>query len=95
MQLVTVSVFLSKFEHNTKKSILNTCEYNTHFNSQFISPRRASSGNDVASESGDVNATVLVVGLVFGFAGAALLVLGGWFALKKFYWAGGSLRAFN
>lgn len=33
--------------------------------------------------------TGLVVGVVFGSAAAALLVLGTWFALKKFYWVGG------
>uniref|UniRef100_A0A3Q3G156 Si:dkey-103g5.3 n=1 Tax=Labrus bergylta TaxID=56723 RepID=A0A3Q3G156_9LABR len=43
----------------------------------------------------DVNVTGLVVGVVFGSAAAALLVLGGWFALKKFYWVGGLPHAFD
>lgn len=48
----------------------------------------------MAPEKDDVNVTGLVVGVVFGSAAAALLVLGGWFVLKKFYWAGG-LHAFD
>ncbi|XP_068441951.1 zona pellucida-like domain-containing protein 1 [Clinocottus analis] len=58
-------------------------------------PNAAAYSDDVASEGEDVNVAVLVVGLVFGSAAAALLVLGGWFALKKFYWAGGLPHAFN
>lgn len=38
--------------------------------------------------------TGLVVGVVFGSAAVALLVLGTWFALKKFYWVGGLPHAF-
>lgn len=57
-------------------------------------PLRAS-GNDVASERDNVDVTGLVVGVLFGSAAAALLVLGGWFALKKFYWAGGLPHSFN
>lgn len=49
----------------------------------------------MASERDEVNVAALVVGLVFGSAAAALLVLAGWFALKKFYWAGGLPNAFN
>lgn len=49
----------------------------------------------MASERDDVNVTGLVVGVVFGSAAAALLVLGGWFVLKKFYWAGGLPHAFD
>ena len=49
----------------------------------------------MAPERDEVNVTGLVVGVVFGSAASALLVLGGWFALKKFYWAGGLPRAFN
>lgn len=55
----------------------------------------SASGNDVASERDDVNVTGLVVGVVFGSAAAALLVLGGWFVLKKFYWVGGLPHAFD
>ncbi|KAK5929351.1 hypothetical protein CgunFtcFv8_010587 [Champsocephalus gunnari] len=58
-------------------------------------PNAAAYSSDVASERDDVNVTGLVVGVVFGSAASALLVLGGWFALKKFYWAGGLPRAFN
>ena len=39
----------------------------------------------MAPEKDDVDVTGLVVGVVFGSAAAALLVLGGWFALKKLY----------
>ncbi|XP_035240344.1 zona pellucida-like domain-containing protein 1 [Anguilla anguilla] len=41
------------------------------------------------------NVTSLVVGLIFACAGAALLVLGGWFALKKFYFARGLPQSYN
>uniref|UniRef100_A0A4W6D1G7 Si:dkey-103g5.3 n=1 Tax=Lates calcarifer TaxID=8187 RepID=A0A4W6D1G7_LATCA len=52
-------------------------------------------GNDMASKGNDVNVTGLVVGVVFGSAAAVLLVLGGWFVLKKFYWAGGIPYSFD
>lgn len=55
----------------------------------------SASDNDVASERDDVNVTGLVVGVVFGSAAAALLVLGGWFVLKKFYWVGGLPHALD
>ncbi|XP_031716456.1 zona pellucida-like domain-containing protein 1 [Anarrhichthys ocellatus] len=58
-------------------------------------PYASAYSNDVASEREDVNVAALAVGLVFGSAAAALLVLGGWFALKKFYRAGGLPHAFN
>uniref|UniRef100_A0A3B4VI06 Si:dkey-103g5.3 n=1 Tax=Seriola dumerili TaxID=41447 RepID=A0A3B4VI06_SERDU len=51
--------------------------------------------NDMPSGKDDVNVTGLVVGVVFGSAAAALLVLGGWFVLKKFYWMGGLPHAFD
>ncbi|XP_074536495.1 zona pellucida-like domain-containing protein 1 [Halichoeres trimaculatus] len=51
--------------------------------------------NSVAPGMEEVNVTGLVVGVVFGSAAAAMLVLGGWFALKKFYWAGGLPHAFD
>lgn len=43
------------------------------------------SANNVASGKENVNTTGLVVGVVFGSAAAVMMVLGGWFALKKFY----------
>ncbi|XP_040030074.2 zona pellucida-like domain-containing protein 1 [Gasterosteus aculeatus] len=58
-------------------------------------PNAAAYSSDVASERDEVKVAALVVGLVFGSAAAALLVLAGWFALKKFYWAGGLPHAFN
>lgn len=42
-----------------------------------------------------MNVTGVAVGVVFGSAAAVLLVLGGWFVLKRFYWSGGLQRAFN
>uniref|UniRef100_A0A3Q1EGR5 Si:dkey-103g5.3 n=1 Tax=Acanthochromis polyacanthus TaxID=80966 RepID=A0A3Q1EGR5_9TELE len=51
--------------------------------------------NDMEAESDDRDVTGLVVGVVFGSAAAVLLVLGGWFVLKKFYWVGGFSRAFD
>nr|XP_061797540.1 zona pellucida-like domain-containing protein 1 [Nerophis lumbriciformis] len=50
---------------------------------------------NVASQKDDLNVTGLVVGVVFGSAASALLVLGGWFVLKKFYYAGYLPRSFN
>lgn len=41
------------------------------------------------------NITGLVVGILFGTAAIALLVLGSWFVLKKFYWAGGLSHSFD
>lgn len=53
------------------------------------------SGNDLTSDQDDVDVAGLVVGVVFGSAAAALLVLGGWFVLKKFYWVGGLSHGFD
>ncbi|XP_076591364.1 zona pellucida-like domain-containing protein 1 [Chaetodon auriga] len=58
-------------------------------------PYSAAYSNDAAPERDDVNVTGLVVGVVFGSAAAVMLVLGGWFVLKKFYWAGGLPHAFD
>ncbi|XP_061918034.1 zona pellucida-like domain-containing protein 1 [Entelurus aequoreus] len=52
-----------------------------------------STSDTAASEKHDTDVTGLVVGVVFGTAASALLVLGGWFVLKKFYLAGP--RSFN
>ncbi|XP_026177126.1 zona pellucida-like domain-containing protein 1 isoform X2 [Mastacembelus armatus] len=52
------------------------------------SPQAAAYSNTVASGRDAVNVPGLVVGLVFGSAAATLLVLGGWFVLKKFYLVG-------
>lgn len=49
----------------------------------------SASGDDEPSQGNDVNVAGLAVGVVFGSAAAALLVLGGWFVLKKFTWVGG------
>lgn len=54
----------------------------------------SASGDDEPSQRNDMNVPGLVVGVVFGSAAAALLVLGGWFVLKKFTWVGG-LNAFD
>uniref|UniRef100_UPI003AB0DD42 zona pellucida-like domain-containing protein 1 n=1 Tax=Centroberyx gerrardi TaxID=166262 RepID=UPI003AB0DD42 len=58
-------------------------------------PAAAAYGGGEPSGREDVNVTGLVVGLVFGSAAAVLLVLGGWFVIKKFYWAGGLPHAFD
>ncbi|XP_008294517.1 zona pellucida-like domain-containing protein 1 [Stegastes partitus] len=57
-------------------------------------PFAAAYSNDVEPEWDDDDVTGLVVGVVFGSAAAVLLVLGGWFVLKKFYWVGGLSHAF-
>lgn len=53
----------------------------------------SASGGDAPSEQEDEDVTNLVVGVVFGSAAAALLVLGTWVALKKFHCAGGLTQA--
>ncbi|XP_062275478.1 zona pellucida-like domain-containing protein 1 [Scomber scombrus] len=58
-------------------------------------PHAAAYSNNVTPEKDDMNVTGLVVGVVFGSAAAVLLVLGGWFALKKFYWMGGLPQSFH
>ncbi|XP_075330348.1 zona pellucida-like domain-containing protein 1 [Odontesthes bonariensis] len=58
-------------------------------------PNPAAYSDNGASEGDDFDVTSLVVGVVFGSAAAVLLVLGGWFVLKKYYWAGGLSRAFD
>ncbi|XP_071373884.1 zona pellucida-like domain-containing protein 1 [Centroberyx affinis] len=58
-------------------------------------PAAAAYAGGEPSGKEDVNVTGLVVGLVFGSAAAVLLVLGGWFVFKKFYWAGGLPHAFD
>ncbi|KAM8853372.1 zona pellucida-like domain-containing protein 1 [Synchiropus picturatus] len=60
---------------------------------KFVFPH--SGNNFVAPEKEEVNLTGLAVGVVFGSAAAVMLVLGGWFAVKKLYWAGGLPRAFH
>ncbi|KAE8295315.1 Zona pellucida-like domain-containing protein 1 [Larimichthys crocea] len=57
-------------------------------------PSAAAYNDDMESESDDLNVTGLVVGLVFGSAAAAMLVLGGWCVLKKFALTGGLFHAF-
>ncbi|XP_041849913.1 zona pellucida-like domain-containing protein 1 [Melanotaenia boesemani] len=50
------------------------------------SPNAAAYSTNLAPEKNGVDVTGLVVGVVFGSAAAAMLVLGGWFVLKKYYW---------
>ncbi|KAF7666657.1 hypothetical protein LDENG_00097640 [Lucifuga dentata] len=58
-------------------------------------PTAAAYGSEVPSGRSDTNVTGLVVGVVFGSAAAVLLVLGGWFFLKKLYWVGALPHVFN
>ncbi|XP_036393694.1 zona pellucida-like domain-containing protein 1 [Megalops cyprinoides] len=59
-------------------------------------PGQPSSAAYSGSESTDSpNVTGLVVGLIFACAGAAMLVVGAWFAFKKFYLGGMMPRSFN
>ncbi|XP_019743278.1 zona pellucida-like domain-containing protein 1 [Hippocampus comes] len=51
--------------------------------------------DNLASQKDDLNVTGLIVGVVFGSAASVVLVLGGWFVLKKFCWAGRLPRTFN
>ena len=46
-------------------------------------------------EEGKTDVVGVVVGVIFATAGAVLLVLAGWFAMKKFYWGGGLVQAFD
>ncbi|XP_038817819.1 zona pellucida-like domain-containing protein 1 [Salvelinus namaycush] len=53
-------------------------------------------GSGGVQSGGDrVNIPGLVVGILFGTAAIALVVLGSWFVLKKFYWAGGLSHSFD
>lgn len=53
------------------------------------------SGDNLASQKDDLNVTGLIVGVVFGSAASVVLVLAGWFVLKKFCWAGRLPHTFN
>ncbi|XP_041732946.2 zona pellucida-like domain-containing protein 1 [Coregonus clupeaformis] len=55
----------------------------------------AYSSGGVQSGGDRVNITGLVVGILFGTAAIALVVLGSWFVFKKLYWAGGLSHAFD
>lgn len=67
----------------------------THQRLTFINLLLCASGNNLASKKDNVNVPGLVVGLVFALAAAILLVLGGWFVLKKYYWVGGLPHTFD
>lgn len=58
-------------------------------------PYAAAYSDGGAAQEDDAKVTGLVVGVAFGVAAAALLVFGGWFVLKKFYWAGRLPHAFD
>ncbi|TKS81035.1 Zona pellucida-like domain-containing protein 1 [Collichthys lucidus] len=55
----------------------------------------AGEDGDREQETDDLNVTGLVVGLVFGSAAAAMLVLGGWCVLKKYALTGGLFHGFD
>ncbi|TRY84874.1 hypothetical protein DNTS_017990, partial [Danionella cerebrum] len=42
-----------------------------------------------------MNVAGVVAGIIFATGGALVLVMAGWFVLKKFFWAGGLPRAFH
>jgi len=42
-----------------------------------------------------MNVAGVVVGVIFATGGAVLMVMAGWFVLKKFFWASGLPRAFH
>ncbi|XP_028825444.1 zona pellucida-like domain-containing protein 1 [Denticeps clupeoides] len=52
-------------------------------------PTGSAYSGDEHQNSGQVNMTELVVGVIFALAGAVLVVLGGWFAMKRIFWACG------
>ncbi|CAJ1065475.1 zona pellucida-like domain-containing protein 1 [Xyrichtys novacula] len=87
---------LSACNNRRKRSLTPFGEESTESATVSVGPiYTAREGNSVGSGMEDVNVTGLVVGVVFGSAAAAVLVLGGWFAVKKFYFVGGLPRAFN
>ncbi|XP_028321150.1 zona pellucida-like domain-containing protein 1 [Gouania willdenowi] len=63
----------------------------------FVSEKdgQSAAGSNEPTSRTERDVTGLVVGVVFGSAGAVLLVLGGWFVLKKYFWMGGSSRLLN
>ncbi|XP_041924234.1 zona pellucida-like domain-containing protein 1 isoform X2 [Alosa sapidissima] len=56
------------------------------------SPAALPYGAEKPSEEAKTDVAGVVVGVIFATAGAVLLVLGGWFALKKFYWGAGFVQ---
>ncbi|KAM3875224.1 zona pellucida-like domain-containing protein 1 [Diretmus argenteus] len=84
---------LTPFGGETKDSA--TITVGPLYTAREDSPFAASYGGGEPSGKDDVNVTGLVVGVVFGSAAAVLLVLGGWFVIKKFYWGGGLLHSYH
>ncbi|XP_029373640.1 zona pellucida-like domain-containing protein 1 [Echeneis naucrates] len=80
---------LSSCSSRRKRSVIPFGEESKESATVSVGPLyTAQEGNDIAPEKEDLNVTGLVVGVVFGSAAAAMLVLGGWFVLKKLYWTG-------
>ncbi|XP_063062402.1 zona pellucida-like domain-containing protein 1 [Engraulis encrasicolus] len=50
---------------------------------------------ETTREESKTNVVGVVVGVIFATAGAVLLVLAGWFTLKKYYWGGGLVQGFD
>ncbi|KAA0701960.1 Zona pellucida-like domain-containing protein 1 [Triplophysa tibetana] len=55
----------------------------------------AQSGGSEPLSRNNVNMAGVVVGVMFATGGAVVLVMAGWFVLKKFYWAGSLPQAFR
>lgn len=53
------------------------------------------SGGSEPLSRNNVNMAGVVVGVMFATGGAVVLVMAGWFVLKKFYWAGSLPQAFH
>ncbi|XP_067306947.1 zona pellucida-like domain-containing protein 1 isoform X2 [Pseudorasbora parva] len=52
-------------------------------------------GSEPLNRDNNMNVAGVVVGVIFATGGAVLMVMAGWFVLKKFFWAGGLPRAFH
>ncbi|XP_055052388.2 zona pellucida-like domain-containing protein 1 [Misgurnus anguillicaudatus] len=60
-----------------------------------VSPSPSAYGASESLDRNNVNMAGVVVGVILATAGSMLLVMGGWFVLKKFYWSGGLPQVFH
>ncbi|ROL53319.1 Zona pellucida-like domain-containing protein 1 [Anabarilius grahami] len=58
-------------------------------------PTASAYGGSEPFNSDNMNVAGVVVGVIFATGGAVLMVMAGWFVLKKFFWAGGLPLAFH
>ncbi|XP_056613435.1 zona pellucida-like domain-containing protein 1 [Triplophysa dalaica] len=67
----------------------------TEAQNNLPSPSPYESGGSEPLSRNNVNMAGVVVGVMFATGGAVVLVMAGWFVLKKFYWAGSLPQTFH